>query len=267
MNVFRMELRQSRTGLLVFSGIFVAMLFLYVPFVSLFLEQSAQIAPLFEGVDPALLEALGMDLSLLFSPLGFYGVLLTNFTLLAVIQAMSLGISLTSKEVQRKTADFLFTMPLPRTRIFSQKALSGIVVLLITHLCFQVVSFFLMQEQLPADLFDANTFLLLNFSLFLYQLLFFALGLFLGNAFARSIKSPLILSVGVCMGIYVFGMIKSILDLSWLSAFTLLQYFPPQQIVQGNGFSLGYLFLAVGITLFCGFTAYLSYTRKDIHAV
>lgn len=81
---------------------------------------------------PAVLAALNLKVEIFFTIYGFFSYFLTFGWLIASVQAMNLGVSIVSKEVAGKTADFLLTKPITRARMLTEKLAAITTLILIT---------------------------------------------------------------------------------------------------------------------------------------
>src|SRR5690554_2840104 len=119
MNVFLHELRMYRKSTFVWAlslaGVSVFLMSMY-PALSQEVESFTQ---LLAGFPEAVIKALGISISTIGSLLGFYAYVFSFIMLAGAIQAMSLGVSLISKESRDHTADFLLSKPITRTKIMT----------------------------------------------------------------------------------------------------------------------------------------------------
>lgn len=130
------------------------------------------------GYPPQLLKAIGaVDI---FTMINFYAYIFSFVVVCGAIQAMNIGISIISKETRFKTADFLLTKPASRTKILTAKLLAGITSLLITNIIYIGFSIIVVKAFQTED-FNMKIFLLISCSLFLEQLIFFALRIIYGS--------------------------------------------------------------------------------------
>lgn len=138
----------------------------------LFYLQKMHLKKYLLGYPPQLLKAIGaVDI---FTMINFYAYIFSFVVVCGAIQAMNIGISIISKETRFKTADFLLTKPASRFKILTSKLSAGITNLLITNIIYVGLSVFVLKTFQNTD-FDMKIFLLISCSLFLEQLIFFAL--------------------------------------------------------------------------------------------
>ncbi len=264
MNVFRYEFRQYRRGLLGWCVGMVAFVVVYMSFMPAFLDESEALRRFFSGVGQLLTKAMGFDVDVFFGPLGFYGYILTFLTLIGSIQAVSLGLSILSKESRMRTADFLLTKPIRRRNIFGQKLLTSALILLVTQGVFYAASTLGMFAAMDDIAFAP--FMLISLSFGLIQFLFLAIGLLVA-AISQRIKSVITVSTGIAIGFFVLGMVSNMTGDAKLRFLAPMRYFETAYILSHNAYETEYLILCVGLTLAMGIAALALYIRRDTRSV
>lgn len=264
MNIFRYELRQYRKSLIGWCVGLTAFIALYMPFMPTFLDQSASFRDFFLNLGPTVLDTMGINPDLLFGSLGFYGYILTYVHLVCAIQAISLGINLFSKEVRMKTADFLLAKPKSRLTIFMQKWLAAFVSLLITQICFYIMSYVMMSTAAEGKL-QSKEFWMVTVIASFVQWLFLSIGIFLALV-VRRIKSPTTVSIGATMGLFLVGMIANMTKSDVLRVFAPLRYFDSNYVMMHCAYETGYLALALGLSALLTVAGGVIFVKRDILA-
>ncbi|WP_088071907.1 ABC transporter permease subunit [Gottfriedia luciferensis] len=265
MNIFLHELKAYRKSTLIWT---VSLMAVAVFFLSLFpaiAKDYAGFSKVLEGYPEGVRKALGLEIESFGTVLGFYSYVFIYITLCGAIQAMILGTSIVSKEVREKTADFLLTKPVTRTKVMSSKILAGIVSLLITNI-FYLAAASIMAEHVKTADFSIKQFILISFSLFIIQLLFFGIGVLISVVFPK-IKAVLSVSLGTVFGFFVIGMVVSTGSSNAERFLSPFKYFDPKYIIAHSKFEIQYLIVAVGIIVVSIIASYVIYTKNDIHAV
>jgi ABC-2 type transport system permease protein len=237
-------------------------------FLSLFPSISkdyAEFSKVLEGYPQGVRKALGLEIESFGSILGFYSYVFLYISLCGAIQAMILGTSIVSKEVREKTADFLLTKPVTRTTIISSKLLAGVVSLAITNV-FYYVAASMMAEQVKTAEFSHKVFFMISISLFILQLLFLTIGIFISVLFPK-LKAVLSVSLGTVFAFFVIGMVVSTEASSAKRFLSPFKYFDPKYIIAHSKFEYSYLIVSIGIVIFAVVASYVIYKKKDIHAV
>lgn len=261
MTIVKHELRQGRTAFLLWTG---SIGFLLTVCIFLFPEMKGQmdsVSSLFSSMG-AFTAAFGMDRLNFGTLIGYYAIECGNVLGLGgAFYASLCAVSMLSKEEKDRTAEFLLTHPVSRTRMISEKllsvliritALNGIVWLL------SVGSIAAIGETVPWK--ELN---LLHLAYFLLQLELSAI-CFGISAFVR--RGSLGIGLGVAVIMYFLNLIANITEkASFLKYVTPFGYCSGADLV-ANG-SIDPAMAAIGILIGTAgvIAAYLKYTKKDIH--
>jgi ABC-2 type transport system permease protein len=225
----------------------------------------AEFSKLLEGYPEGVRKAIGLEIESFGSVLGFYSYVFMYITLCGAIQAMIVGTSIVSKEVREKTADFLLTKPVTRTKVLTSKLIAAVVSLAITNVLYIAAANIMAAQVKTAD-FSEKVFLLISISLFFVQLIFLALGIIISVVFPK-IKAVLSVSLGTVFAFFVIGMVVSSDGAGAKRYLTPFKYFDTKYIIENSSFDVSYLAAAIGIILVSITASYLIYTKKDVHAV
>ena len=261
MTIVKHDLRQGRTAFLLWTG---SIGFLLAVCIFLFPEMKGQmdsVSSLFSSMG-AFTAAFGMDRLNFGTLIGYYAIECGNVLGLGgAFYASLCAVSMLSKEEKDRTAEFLLTHPVSRTRMISEKllsvliritALNGIVWLL------SVGSIAAIGETVPWK--ELN---LLHLAYFLLQLELSAI-CFGISAFVR--RGSLGIGLGVAVIMYFLNLIANITEkASFLKYVTPFGYCSGADLV-ANG-SIDPAMAAIGILIGTAgvIAAYLKYTKKDIH--
>ncbi|UXH45186.1 ABC transporter permease [Rossellomorea vietnamensis] len=263
MNIFLYELKSYRKSTIIWT---LALTSLMILFMSLFPSISKEIdefKKLLEGFPEGVRKALGIQIDSIGSLNGYYSYFFLYVTLCGAIQAMNLAISIGSKEIREKTADFLLTKPVTRTKILYSKVLAALVSLLLTNIVY-VISAIIVANLVKVDSFSLTIFLLISTTLLLTQFIMFALGMIIAVVWSR-VKSVLTLSLGIVFAFFVIGMVAATEEAG--RYFTPFKYFDYTYIM--NHAAYEWSFLMAGITLIAVsmVLSFIIYNNKDIHTV
>lgn len=206
--------------------------------------------------------AFGIDIDRIGSALGYYSSFIITFVCVcSATEAMILGISILSKEVREKTADFIYTKPISRNLIVTNKILSSLTLLIISNIILAIVTF--IELSLVANnTFDIKTFILLINVPYIIQLIFFTAGMFI-SSLMKKVKAILPISMGVVFFIYI---LSSFAD-EKMRALMPFKYFDTNYVLNNNSYEAGYLILSLCIIAFCTIFTYIFYKIKDIESV
>jgi len=264
MNVYLYELKAFRKNTIIWI---ISMASLAVVFMSVFTAYTADTESfrnLFMGFPPEVLKAFGVDLDMLFSVLGYYSFVFAYVLLCGAIQAMHLGLSLISKEFNRKTADFIFTKPMPRSSVLTAKLMSGITLLLITDIIYILVAYS-MANIMTDEPFDRKIFFMISISLFFIETMFYLLGVLVGAIFHR-VKSVTGVTMGTVFGFFIAGMLGDALDDEKIRYFVPFKYYDGLDIIRESGYDTTFLIINILFVTGAVLASYALYVKKDIHS-
>lgn len=265
MNIFLHELKAYRKSTIIWTISLVLLIVLFMSIFPSFAKDAEEFKKLLEGYPEPIRKAIGLNLENLFSILGFYCYALTFITLCGAIQAMNLGTSIVSKEVREKTADFLLTKPVTRTKVLTSKLLAALTSLAITNIIFLIAAS-VMASQVKTEDFSSKIFFMLSITVFFVQLMFLALGIIISVVFPK-IKSVLAVSLGIVFTFYFIGMIASTAGDDAKRYLSPFKYFNTSYIMEKSGFETSFMVVGLGIIIAAILASYFVYTKKDIHAV
>jgi ABC-2 type transport system permease protein len=265
MNIFLHELKAYRKSTIIWSISLILIVALFMSLFPAFTKDVDEFKKLLEGYPEPLRKALGMNLNTLFTILGFYCYALTFITLCAAIQAMNIGTSIVSKEVREKTADFLLTKPVTRSKVMTAKLLAAFVSIIITNILYFVAASY-MAFQVKTDEFSFNTFFLLSLTIFFIQLMFLVMGVII-SVLVRKIKSVLTVSLATVFSFYFLGAISATSGDEAKRYISPFKYFDTAYIIEQSSYETSFLIVGAVIMILFIAVSYLIYTKKDIHAV
>lgn len=264
MNIFFHELKSYRKSVITWA---ISMAATAALFILLYQAISADIGAftkVLESVPEVLRNALGFLVDSLSTLPGFYSSIFTYLLLCGAIQAMNLGVSIVSKEVSAKTADFLLTKPVSRATILNAKLLATLVSLVATNLIFLAVTVPVALSQDPGT--NMTLFLMISATLFFVQLMFASLGILVAVV-TRKIKSVVAVSLPTAFGFFIVGMLGSVIGEKAIRYFTPFKYFDLAYILAHSSYEVSYLVVGAFLIVAAIAMSYLIYVRKDIHAV
>jgi len=264
MNIFRFEFKQHLRSTLIWSLSYVGVLAMFMSAFPIYRDQMAVLKPLLEGFPPEVLEAVGINMNLLFTVLGFYSFILLYIHLMGAMQGMMLGLGIMGKELRLKTADFLYTKPITRTSVYFQKLGAIFCQLLISWSISSLFAWIIISQF--KDQVDGSIFGLLLISNLLLMVLFAAIGV-LTSMVLRKLKSVVGISISLVFGFFILSMMQGILDEAWVRFLSPFQYFENTYIFTQGQFEAPLMGMYAGVLLLCSVSAYVLLKQKDIHSV
>lgn len=263
MNVYVQELKFLRKSTLIWNfSLFlslVLMLLIYPPM----MEEGESFLKVLQSYPPEFLAAFSINFDTFLSFNGFFGYIQLYVLLALCVLAMNLGLSALGKEISGKTADFILTKPITRSRFLAQKILSAFTVLLLTNL-FLGLTTILMNLLLVRQDRNFKVLLLMLLGGFLVQILFLSFGLFLG-ILRKRVRFITSLSLSTVFIFYIVSMLSQILKKDFLDYMTPFRYFDFNQIILSGSYEMTYLLLSILLILFFTTLSFLLIQRKEIH--
>ena len=264
MNVFLRELKAYRRSTLIWGASLSAIVIMFMSLYPAFTNDLAAVQKVFAQFPAALKTALNLNAASFFTINGFYGYLLSFAILAGAIRAMNLGTGIISKEVAGKTADFLLTKPIARSRVVSAKLAAALVSIVITDLIFWVVSYIgaLVVSKHP---FDATTFFLMSITLLLVQLMFAALGAMFAVSLPK-IKSVISVSLPTVFAFYIIGTLGDLLGNNTLRYVSLFKFYDTSYIITNVRLDGTFLIVEAALVAVAIALSYTIYVKKDVRA-
>jgi len=265
MNMFLHELQAYKkfTALWILTLVGLVVIFLSMfPTIS---REAEEFKRIMEGFPESIRLALGLSVENIGSIVGYYSYIFLYISLFGAIQAMIIGVSILSKEVRQKTADFLLTKPVTRSQIVTAKLLAGFSSLVITNMAFLGAAT-LMASLVETKEYSTLLFLLLSLTLFFLQLIFLALGMIV-SVLVPKIKSVLSISLGIVFTFFILGALISTREDHALRYLTPFKYFDFAYIIQHSSYESSFIAAAIGFIAIAITASYIIYSKRDIHAV
>lgn len=221
MNIVIRELYANKKSLLIWGGTMAAFVAMQFAEFSAYYKNPEMLAVL-DAMPRELIEALGMANANLTTVSGYLSVAITDFVNGALaVYATMLGHNLVAKEERDKTAGFLLTLPVTRTRVLAGKIVAGV---LCSLLLLAVVALSMLAAISPYEVEPGfpRFFTLLMLTTFLIMLIFLCLGVFLAAA-TRKHKLSAGLGMGVVFALYIASVLSGLTEqmefLRYLSPF------------------------------------------------
>lgn len=265
MNMVLHELRSNRKSAIIWTCTLIALAVMYFAFFPSIAKDAEEFKKLLGAYPAPIRSMLGISLDNITTILGFYSMVFSFITLFGAIQAMNLGLSVLSREVRERTADFLLVKPVSRQSIVSAKLLASFTILLSTNAAYCLISF-LFAYGVRLEDFDIKLFLLINLSLFLLQLIFLAIGIAV-SVFFNKLRTVLPISLGAVFGFYMVGALLVTDEKDFARYLSPFKYFDVTNILKHSGFEVPYVITAAAVILVAVTVTYLIYGKKDIHGV
>jgi ABC-2 type transport system permease protein len=227
-------------------------------------EGNPEMLEVLDNMPSALLTAFNMNTFNLATVTGFYGVMFTYFALIASISAAMWGSDVISKEERDKTVEFALTLPITREKLVTAKILAALVNCIALLLIMWGASLVSTAQYNPDSGFYEFLFLCMQ-ALFILQLVFLAVGVFLGCTMKQYKRSGSV-AVSLLLGAYFISVVSGLSEnLEFLKYFSPFKYFNPAMMLNESRIDLNYVLLSLGIIIACIAGGYFTYARRDLY--
>ena len=260
MTVFKHELRQGRSALIIWTAAISFMLGVCIVIYPEMSTQMGDISAMFADMG-SFSQAFGMDRINFGEFLGFFGVECGNVLGLGgAFFAALLGISALAKEEKEHTAEFLLTHPVSRTRVITEKLCAVIVQIVILNLA--VIAVTALSVLIIGEEADIKTLAMLFSAFFLMQLEVAAVTFGI-SAFLR--RGSLGIGLGLAAVFYFMNIVANLIDeTKFLKYITPFGYTESADIIADGALNGGYLAVGMALAAIGVILAFWKYGRKDI---
>jgi ABC-2 type transport system permease protein len=263
LNIFFRELRSNLKSLLIWSGIVI--LFNIVGFskFSAFYK-NPELLKVLDSMPSALISAFNMDAFNLTTVTGFFGMMIMYFSLILSISAAMWGSDIISKEERDKTVEFSLTLPVTRSRLITAKIAAVMVNSILLLLVTWAITLVNAQNYQP----DSQFYKFVSISmraLLLLQMIFLALGIFLGSAMKKHKRASSV-AVSILLGAYFASVLSGLSeDMKFLRYVSPFKYFDPVFMLRESRLEFGFVLLSFIIIAVALVGTYFSYSKRDLY--
>jgi ABC-2 type transport system permease protein len=227
-------------------------------------EGNPEMLAILDSMPPALMEAFQMNAFNLTTVTGFFGVMFTFFALLSSVYAVMLGSDIISKEERDKTVEFSLTLPIPRRKLITSKILAA-VVLCIAFLLITWGIYLVNVAKYQPDSEFYNFLSLSMLAFFIMQMIFLAVGVFLGCAM-KQYKRASSVAVSLLLGTFFLSIISDLNEnLDFLKYFSPFKYFDPATLLHESRLEITYVLISAGIIAVALIGGYVTYAKRDLY--
>jgi len=263
-NVFLRELRAYRKSAIIWAGSLSGVIIVFMALYPAFTQDVEATKEILSQFPEAMRAALNLSLGNFFTIYGFYGYLLSFAILAGAIQAMNLGTGVLAKEVSGKTADFLLSKPVARSRVVSAKLAAVLTILIATNVAVSAVAY-LSALSVAEEPLELATFFLLTSTLLLVQLIFLALGAMFAVLIPK-VKSVVSVSLPTVFAFYIVGMIGEVLENENFRYVSPFKFYDTNYIITNVSLEGTYVILEAAIVVVAIGLCYWIYLKKDVRA-
>ena len=265
-NIFMLETRNSRKGTIMWTIIISAViLFLLAFFPSMQTESMQRLSGAkMEGIDPAVLAALGVDKLIDFTVVtNYFGYVLQFIILAIMVYVTQRAVSLLVKEETDGTIEYLYAKPISRYEIFFGKLLSNLfmyVTMLTVFAVVTVIGYLLFSDfTLGQSIKEA---LIFYGAILFVGIVFMSAGIFL-SSLMKSSKGTSGITTAIVFGTFVLGMMSALIKgLDFMIYFSPMDWIKTQKLM-ADGILPGEWIVGIAVIAGCVSAACVKYGKKD----
>jgi ABC-2 type transport system permease protein len=264
MNIFLHELKAYRKSVIIWACSMAALAAMFILIFSSAAGEMESFKKILNNMPEAMRKALSIYVGGITKLEGFYSVVFVYVVLCGAIQAMNLGISIVSKEIRDKTADFLLTKPVKRENILTCKLLAAFTSLLITNVIYLVIT--VLMTLTVNSKFSMKSFLMISYTLFFIQLMFLALGVVVSIILGK-VKAVTSISLSTVFGFFIISSLGSVIGDKAIRYISPFKYFDAVYIIKNSAYETRFIIIEIMFLISAIAASYIIYVKKDIHAV
>lgn len=263
MNIIKREFKANLKALVIWCLCYGGLMGLASVEFSVYEGQSEEVNRFLESLPEALRQAFGMDGLRLDVPEGYYGYLASFIILASCIYAALLGAQILSREINKRTAETTFALPVTRAHLVSRKLVVAVIN------CVILTAFTFIASLAAFSPFDIGSDFITGVAAFmlvtlLLQLFFLGLGMLISMLLKRHKRAGAI-TASITVGAYFLSFISNLDEnTEFLKYFTPFEYFPGPDVVNGRELETFGFIIAPLATLIFFIAAFRLLRRKDL---
>lgn len=260
-NIFRRELRSNLKSLLIWTFSIVAILVV----ASLEFAAFRGNVELLESMESfaVFFQALGVEITDLSTPEGFVSLESVYLYIPLAIYGTLLGGSIISKEERDKTAEYLFTLPVSRSKVLVSKIFVAVFYNIVINLLVIIATLLTYAQYSPTAAFYDFLFNL-SIGLFGTQMVFMSIGMLMAATLKQYKKSGAV-TLGIVIGTYFLFVLTGFTDkIDFLRFFTPFKYFAAKDMLNGT-YYIEYILISIAIVITGIVGLFVFYRRRDLN--
>lgn len=262
MTIFKYELKRNKISFFIWTISIVLIMLMCVALFPEMKSQSQMIEQVYSQLG-GMTEAFGMDRISMADAMGFYGIECGNMLGIGgAFFAAIIGIAALLGEEKNRTAEFLLTHPVSRTKIVAQKLIAIIVQIFALNMICALASY--IGFMAIGEKIDIKTYVLFHIAYFIMQIEIAAICF----GISACMKGG---SIGVGIGIaafsYIINIVANLSDkVDFLKYITPYGYAEPADIITKAEIDTTKLIIGLFVTVCMLMFAFVTYNKKDINA-
>ncbi len=260
MTIMWSEVKRGKKSLLILSFSLAAMLALCIALYPLIEMQMSMLEDMM-GQMGSLGEMMEAESLMYATYIGYYGAECESLLGMGgMIYAAYLGASAVSKEIKMKSSEFLFSHPVSKTRILTEKILSSSLRIVILNVIIAIIA--LSVSAVMGEDFSVADFLLIHLALLIMQLEVLCLT-FCVSSFFKSSGAGIGIAIG--FGLYFLDVISALVEqVEFLKYITPFGYTHSMTIVADGGLDLVLIGLGILYGALALAASFILFKKRDL---
>jgi ABC-2 type transport system permease protein len=262
MNIYVFEMKAQLKSFIIWAVSILAVYLLFMSGLFGVLQDSRDgVEKALAGFPPAFAAAFGINIEKFFTFGGFYGFIFSYIALFGAIMAVSMSVSVFSREKRAKCVDFLLTKPRSRENIFFSKLLATLTLLFVTNILFVLVSMVTYSSS-GSEGTDPGRLIWASCALFFTQLVFISIGMVFA-VFAKKVRSVSGAATAFGFGGFILSALHGLLEKDEIRFVAPLKYFDTTAVFETGGYEVKYALAAAVVIVVCAGFAYVRFIKSD----
>ncbi len=263
MNIYSREVKNKLKSALIWSFSIFLLILLFMAMYPGFATDETIWEMVMENYPEVMLKAMGMTGVNLATVIGYFTFCMLFAQICLAVQGSIYGFSILSEEERDKTADFLLTKPIKRSKAFIAKLLAAVTGLVITNATVWGSTFLAITVFSDGHEYEPEMFVKLLSTLILFQLFFLGIGMLI-SVLVKKVRSALSYSMGLAFGMYIISATASIIGEDRISYITPFKYFEPNAFVLEGGYDPVMTIICGAVIVVSITAAFFLYNRRNI---
>lgn len=263
MNIIKREFSANLKSFIIWVVSLSVLFFAASTEYSVFAENEAVADALNNPTFQVFFKALGVNNIDILTPEGYLSLVSFYIYLPLSIYGAMIGSTIVSKEERDKTAEYLFTLPVTRKKVVISKLIVSITYSFLLSLWVMVFCYWAFGRIAGSDQLGPFVFNLI-FGVFLTQLIFLAIGLFL-SSILKQYKLSSAITLGILISTFMISMLTQITDkVSFMKYVTPFQYFNVNDMLNGI-FAIKFIIITLFIVIGSISGLFYFYNKRDLY--
>jgi ABC-2 type transport system permease protein len=261
MNILKFELKRSFLSMVGWTLGMIACISVFMQgMFPIYNDSIDQIMIMMASFPKEFLAAFGFSMDM-FSFAGFYAFSFTYLTLLGVMFSCTVTLQIFAREKRSHCQEFLYAKPVTRQKMFTEKLLAVLALLLISNALLVAWSVAVTIMAGENDL--VGEIALASLSIFCTELLFMAF-VILYSIQARKVRTISGVAMAFAFAGFILSALSSLIDKVEMRYLAPFKYFDPFQAVMNGTYEIQYVITAMVLFIAVMTVAAVRYFNKDV---